>query len=366
MKQPSREDLNTSFNSLTVSDTMEGAKLDWITEAVDQSVQESHKRLKEVEGRLMTSMEDRFTKIENMIASSQRELKHEHISERESVVNHSRAPGATPIRGMYASDTRPRDSLSYRDTRPDHKSEYHFGGAQPTALPDPTEKLGATGPTRSSPVCASSIATGQLSDALRQLSLAVDIQPDKAEGMLYRPEWYAQRKLKDTPIKSLDYQKLSLCDLQYGMTCVLEYLLKSNNPAWHSYLQHMKYVSRQASTNSYIDAAFSGYDRMVVDKYLEDPSKGFQAGDVISVSSNFHAANFKRDPVRSTPKRRTRSAKARLDNEEPVEVPESWPSDICYYYNRRSCYGKCNRSHICHKCHGNHRDLDCKTHEKKN
>lgn len=93
--------------------------------------------------------------------------------------------------------------------------------------------------------------------------------------------------------KSLDYTKLSLNELQYGMTCVLEYLLQSGNRAWPSYIQHMKYVSRQASMNNYIDSAFSGYDRMVIDKYLEDTSKGFPAGDIISVSSNFHAQILK-------------------------------------------------------------------------
>lgn len=51
-------------------------------------------------------------------------------------------------------------------------------------------------------------------------------------------------------------------------------------------IDSLKFVSRQAASNNYVDQAFTGYDRMVVDIYLEDPNKGFQAGDMICVSSN--------------------------------------------------------------------------------
>lgn len=88
---------------------------------------------------------------------------------------------------------------------------------------------------------------------------------------------------------------MSLNDFYYGMTCVLEHLLQSGSDLWTSYIQHMKYVSRQSMANAYVDNAFTGYDCMVVDKYLDDPRKGFHPGEVISVSSNFHAINFKRE-----------------------------------------------------------------------
>lgn len=86
---------------------------------------------------------------------------------------------------------------------------------------------------------------------------------------------------------------------------------------------------------------------MVVDKFLLDKKKGFAAGDVLSVSSNFHAANFRRDfvkPFKKSPKARgQRVQKPEAGSEEPIEIPLDWPDDICFYFNRRRCYGKCSR-----------------------
>lgn len=369
MKQPSREDLRDSFETKLPVNAMEDDKGDWIAEAVDQSVQKSHRMLKDVEIRINNSMEDRFTRLENMIASLQL-VKQENLSDQDTGV---KVPATQPSQepmgatGIQASSLHTAPSCDQRDTRDSRDSLSNQPRARtghpPTLLSAPTTMHGAAR-SAPNPTGASTVVAGQLSDALRQLSLAVDISPEKAEGMLYRPEWHSQRKLKDVPTKNLDYQKMSLHDLQYGMTCVLEHLLLSGNPAWHTYIQHMKYVSRQALSNNYTDSAFCGYDRMVVDKYLEDTSKGFAAGDIISVSSNFHAANFKKEMVKPNPKRFKRGSKTKYENEEPVEIPENWPSDICYYYNRRSCYGRCNRSHICRKCRASHRDADCKTQEK--
>lgn len=207
-------------------------------------------------------------------------------------------------------------------------------------------------------------ATGQLSDALRQLSLAMDpMAVTKSEGMVYRPEFHAQHKLKDVPVKTIDHQKMSLQELNYGMLCVLEHLLLSGSEAWSTYLQHMKFVLRQAVNKSYTDGAYVGYDRMVVDRFLQDKKHGFVAGDMLSVSSNFHAANFRKETIKTTRKtgrRAQRPSKSDGGWEEPVEIPTDWPDDICFYFNRRRCYGRCVRSHICKKCKGNHKDLDCK------
>lgn len=353
---------------MPVPATME-EKGEWLAEAVDRSTTASHKMLKDVESRLHSSMEDRFHRLEDMIANLQ-----QPTSLQAAAMDTSRTPMVTASQSREShmsssyppadQDSRHSHGLS-QQTSQQQPTLHSSDGLPPTALTAPSMGRGMQS-AQAQPTCASTVATGQLSDALRQLSLVVENTPDKIEGMLYRPEWYAQRKLKDMPMKSLDYSKLSLNELHYGMTCVLEYLLQSGNKSWPSYIQHMKYVSRQASSNNYVDQAFCGYDRMVIDKYLEDTSQGFQAGDIISVSSNFHAANFRREQVKPVLKKARRGQKNRYEGEEPVEVPESWPSDICYYYNRRSCYGRCNRSHICHKCRGNHRDLECKNPEKKN
>lgn len=161
---------------------------------------------------------------------------------------------------------------------------------------------------------------------------------------------------------------MSLPDLNYGMLCVLEQLLLSGNESWHSYIQHMKFVARQSLGRNYVDQAFVGYDRMVVDKYLQDTHKGFAAGDVLSVSSNFHAANFRKDfgkPFKKSPKARNqRTPRVEGSSDEFIEIPSDWPDDICFYFNRRRCYGRCSRSHVFRKCRGVHRDTECKAESK--
>lgn len=210
-----------------------------------------------------------------MIASLQG-VKHEgNTSELETVMNApapSREPRGTLVNSKQPAGSQIESAHDTRDTHPPNPRSGERAGLQPTALAVPTVMQGATGPTHVQPTCASTVVTDQLSDALRQLSLAVDISPDKAEGTLYRPEWYSQHMLKGMPTKSLDYQKRSLYDLQYGMTCVLEHLLNTGNPAWHSYLQHMKYIFRQAASNNYIDVAFLGYDW--IGGYLQRFSSG--------------------------------------------------------------------------------------------
>lgn len=116
--------------------------------------------------------------------------------------------------------------------------------------------------------------------------------------------------------------------------------------------------------NAYVDGAFSGYDRMVIDKYIEEPRKGFQGGEVISVSSNFHAINFKKEAPKLAQKKGKKSC-VKSDSDEVVDIPEGWPDEICYFYNRRKCYRRCVRSHICKRCKQNHCDLDCRVQEKK-
>lgn len=138
-----------------------------------------------------------------------------------------------------------------------------------------------------------------------------------------------------THLKNMDHQKMSITELLFGMVCVLESLITTGNSDWVSYLQHLKFIARQSIANSYIDSAFTGYDRMVVNKYIEDRKAGFQAGDLISVASNFHAANFKQNTGKDASKsqaRRKQKNQRKLDQVEPLDIPDSWPDDICYFY----------------------------------
>lgn len=346
-----------------------------LTEAVARSKEESHYMMKSMENRLNVTMEEKFNRLESLISTMQE--KKEEKPQAFSKVYASPVSYHTSSIHRGSGETRHTSSTRHsvvdsHYTGPTHQADPPQGGVdirQPSAAltgPQVSREARHSQP-RTEPTCASTVVGGQLSDALRQLTLAVDSTTvDKTEGIMYRPEWYSQRKLKDTPLKSLDYQRQSLHELYYGMTCVLEYLTSQGSRATNSYIQHMKYVSRQASSNSYVDSAFTGYDRMVVDKFLEDTSKGFQAGDIIAVSSNFHAANFKPVVQKPAGKKANRYNKPRHNTEEPVEIPENWPNDVCYYFNRRTCFGRCSRSHVCKKCRQAHRDIDCKSTEKKN
>lgn len=121
----------------------------------------------------------------------------------------------------------------------------------------------------------------------------------------------------------------------------------------------MKYVSRQAMANAYVDSAFCGYNCMVVD--LEVPRITTQ-GILSGGGYNFHAINFNREQKMS--QKKVKKSRVKSDNEEVIEIPDGWPDEICYYYNRRKCYGRCARSHICRKCKQGHRDIDCRVQSK--
>ena len=64
------------------------------------------------------------------------------------------------------------------------------------------------------------------------------------------------------------------------------------------YVGHFNFIAEQAHQHNFVDQAFVGYDRFVVDKFiikLEVANKlprVFSVGDVLGVSSHFHAGNF--------------------------------------------------------------------------
>lgn len=353
----------------------------WLSEAVQQNKIESHNHIDEVEQRLHAIMDQKFARLENLMSQW---VNTERKYREEAIEYPPPAPRNTMGRGLTAG---PRINQESQVTN----TEVTLGatGVTPGAtgvtsnqqnlVSGTPRKAGVTGVTPSQhtqtvdavsqPRDIPSTST-QLSEALRQLSLAFEPSTtDKSEGMILRPEWHSQHNLKDIPIKNMDHQRMSITELLYGMICVLENLISKGNSDWNSYLQHVKFIARQSISNSYIDSAFTGYDRMVVNKYLENRAAGFQAGDLISVASNFHAANFKQGTVKDltkNPSRRKQRVQRRLDQEEPIEIPESWPDDICFFYNRKRCFGRCNRSHICRQCRNTHRDIECKNAEKKN
>ena len=208
-----------------------------------------------------------------------------------------------------------------------------------------------------------------LTDALAQLTLAVDPAAGKAKGLLLRPEYYFQHVKSSTPIKQLDHTKLNYKELIYGWFCVIEHLMSKGGDLG-GYVAHCKFVAEQAASGQFIDAAFVNYDRHVVSKVVDGVSATFTAGDMLGVASHLNAANLviNKNPVsQKTPSKQSRynkwgrksaqtSDKATTDS---PPMPDGFPEDICYSYNYRSCTGKCSKKHICRVCKGDHQAKLC-------
>ena len=207
-----------------------------------------------------------------------------------------------------------------------------------------------------------------LTDALAQLTLAVDPTAGKAKGLFLRPEYYFQHVKSSTPIKQLDHTKLSYKDLVYGWFCVIEHLMSKGGDLG-GYVGHCKFVSEQASSESFVDAAFVNYDRHVVTKVVDGLSTTFTAGDMLGVASHFNAANLvinkpaapklPAKPARSNKWVRRSLQNADKSSSDPGPVPDGFPEDICYSYNYRSCTGKCSKRHVCRVCKGDHQAKSC-------
>ena len=225
------------------------------------------------------------------------------------------------------------------------------------------------------PTARPSVVTAEvsspLSSALEHLSQAIEPTiATSTKGILLKPEYYIQHVDQGTAIKSLDHTKLSYRDLMSGMSRVLEYLSTTGNAeATHSYLQHMIFLTKQASAHHFVDSAYVAYDRAVVDKVVKGQSHLFTAGDTLAVASHFHVGNLA--PSVNNNKRQTgrgRGFRGRgrgssffdYDRESSAAVPDGFPTDICFNYNYRSCSGaNCSKQHVCRQCKGMHRAQGC-------
>ena len=137
---------------------------------------------------------------------------------------------------------------------------------------------------------------GPLTSALKQLSQAIDPSPVSHKGMVYRPEYYIQHVDKGMQVKMLDHTKLTYKELVSGMGRVMQYLVENGGDV-AGYVGHFNFIAEQAYQHSFVDQAFVGYDRFVVDKYIKletsnKTPKVFAVGDVLGVASHFHAGNF--------------------------------------------------------------------------
>ena len=162
---------------------------------------------------------------------------------------------------------------------------------------------------------------------------------------------------------------------------VMQHLLE-NGGDLAGYIGHFNFIAEQAHQHNFADQAFVGYDRFVVDKYikLESANKSpklFSVGDILGVSSHFHAGNFQHVPKKPVggyrgsrggryPYRRSGDYnQERSRDTKDAGVPEGFPEDICYGWNYKSCSGKCSKKHECRVCGGEHKASSCPSKNKK-
>ena len=205
------------------------------------------------------------------------------------------------------------------------------------------------------------IVTAPLTSALQQLSLAIEPSiATSTKGIQLRPEYYIQHLDAGTPVKSLDHTKLTYHELVSGMARVLTYLHSVGGDT-KGYLDHLKFVTYQAAHHSFVDAAYVGYDRYIVDKVVRGEQKVFVPSDTLGVSTHFHAGNFVQP--RKPPTRGSWRGRGRRWGSEPdrgfTNMPDGFPEDICYAFNYKSCTGKCSKNHVCRICKGEHKAINC-------
>ena len=220
---------------------------------------------------------------------------------------------------------------------------------------------------------------GPLTSALRQLSQAIDPSPVSHKGVMYRPEYYFQHVDRGTQVKLLDHSKLTYKELVSGMGRVMQYLF-DNGGDLAGYIGHFNFIAEQAHQHSFVDQAFVGYDRFVVDKYikLESSNKStkiFSVGDVLGVSSHFNAGNLQPVQRKSNSFRGSRGGhyqnrrfydqSDRNRESKEAGVPEGFPEEICYAWNYKSCSGKCSKKHECRVCGQDHKASACQSKNKK-
>lgn len=215
----------------------------------------------------------------------------------------------------------------------------------------PSQHQANTVPASQSPV---SWLSDPLTSALNQLSSVMD--PDALScnaGMIFRPEYHAQHRLQNIPTKNLDHKKMSYKHLMFGMVSVARYLY-STNSSIDDYLAHMEFITRHACEGSYVDNAYSDYDRHV-DRYLRNSSAGFVMADPVAVGHSFHPAKLVGEggEGRNPGRNRRKSSKRGQGN----QVPDGYPEQNCYFWNYKVCSAtNCSKNRI---CDGAHKALGC-------
>lgn len=112
-------------------------------------------------------------------------------------------------------------------------------------------------------ISAANLIAAPLTKALSKLT-----DGEEEEGKYLRPEYYAQSDIKE---KGRDHNKLDAVGLFYGWTCVAKHIVSYGGDI-KSYLDHLKYAAGMLHTRQFYDIGAVKYNRMIVDKYLENKS----------------------------------------------------------------------------------------------
>ena len=210
----------------------------------------------------------------------------------------------------------------------------------------------------------SDVINGPLTSVLQQLSIPIDPTPQSSvKGLLLRPDYYVQHKDKGVPVKNLDHTKLFFNKLMSGIGRVLMHLSKTGGNVT-SYIEHFSFVTLRAGAHNFVDSAYVGYDRHLVDQVINGEAEKYAAGDLFGVALHFHVGNVvqpKPSPSfarggRGRGFRRGRNFSVEGDRPGNHDGPvHGTPDNICYKYNYKTCTGKCVKLHVCRMCKGNHK-----------
>lgn len=215
--------------------------------------------------------------------------------------------------------------------------------------------IGAVGAAKHSPTgdqaeSAAVTAMGQMADAMEQLSLSIDPSSGKKAGQLLRPEYHYCVLEKGMPLRSADASKLSINEYLYGMCLVMQHLVEVKGD-WMSYFSHYRRVMKFFVGKRYVNAAYIGYDKEVVDCFLRNPSRGFNSSDSLAIPTHFCSANEHEVQNRARGQKRQKPWENKSRNPQATHPqPDDWPEESCYHYNMSSCNGSCGKQHVCGRC----------------
>lgn len=161
---------------------------------------------------------------------------------------------------------------------------------------------------------------------------------------------------------------LRLEELLFGMLNVFLYI-ESKGLDVRGYLAHFNFVARHVMERHFTTLACVKYYKYVMDEVLQGRANFgeinpvaaglFLHGGVVMVRDKqrndrgFQATSYNRQGSEfNQPPRQQGGNRLRNCNRDnvPYNMPDNWPSEVCFNYNVKSCIGKCLKLHVCSHC----------------